>query len=125
MKVFLLAVLVFAVTVGFIWWGSWYVGRMCDGILGALERMADLDVGNISEFGVGYTEIERIWKKGEVWLHILVGHDAADAVEDLLVEMGMRYIGRDLLGYQVIREKLCLQVEKIREGERFAVDSIL
>lgn len=125
MKVFVLAVLVFTVTVGCIWWGSWYVGRMCDGILGILESIAELETGDIAGFGAGYREIEEIWKKGEVWLHILVGHDAADVVEDLLAEMGLRYIGRDILGYQVTREKLCLQIEKIREGERVVADSIM
>lgn len=125
MKVFVLAVLVFAVTVGVIWWGSWYVGRICEGILGVLETMVDLDAGDLAGFGAGYHEIERLWEKGEVWLHVLVGHDAADMVEDLFVEMGLRYIGRDALGYQVVREKLCLQVEKIREGERIVVDSIM
>ena len=122
MKVFVLAVLVFAVTVGFIWWSSWYVGRMCDEILGTLENMADLDGEDLAGFGAGYREIERLWKKGEVWLHV---HDAADAVKELFVEMGIRYIGKDELGYQVIREKLCLQVEKIREGERVVIDSIM
>lgn len=125
MKVFVLAVLVFTVTVGFIWWGSWYVGKICDAILGVLENIAELEMGDLAGFGVGYKEIEKIWDKGKVWLHILVGHDAADVVEDLFAEMGLRYIGKDILGYQVVREKLCLQIEKIREGERVAVDSIM
>ncbi|MBQ3177910.1 MAG: DUF4363 family protein [Clostridia bacterium] len=125
MKVFMLAVLVFTVTVGCIWWSSWYVGKMCDGILGVLENIAELEMGDLAGFGACYGDIEKLWKKGEVWLHILVGHDAADVVEDLFVEMGLRYIEKDMLGYQVTREKLCLQIEKIREGERIAADSIL
>ena len=125
MKVFVLAVVVFAVTIGCIWWSSWYVGRMCEGILGELEYMAALQPGDLTGFGKGYREIEKMWKRGEVWLHVLVGHDAADMVEELFVEMGMRFIGKDELGYQVTREKLCLQLEMIREGERVVVDSIL
>jgi len=125
MKVFVLALVVLAVTSGFVWWSSWYVVRMCNGILCVLENMADLEKGDFAGFGSGYREIERIWEKGEVCLHLLVGHDAADAVRELMKEMGMRYIGKDALGYQVCREKLCQQVEKIREGECIVVDSIM
>lgn len=125
MKVFVLSLAVFVVTSGLVWWSSWYVGRICNEIYCVLENMADLEQGDIAGFGVGYREIERIWKKGEVCLHMLVGHDAADAVKELMEEMGMRYIGKDTLGYQVCREKLCQQVEKIREGECIVVDSIM
>ncbi|MBQ8402339.1 MAG: DUF4363 family protein [Clostridia bacterium] len=125
MKVFILAVMVFAIVVVCIFGGSLYVNRMCDRLLGLLENMGALEVGDLAGFGDMYSVFEEIWDRGEVWLHILVGHDAADAVEDMFVELGMRFIGRDELGYRVVMEKVSLQLEKIREGERVVVDSIM
>lgn len=125
MKVFLLAVIVLGITLGCIWWGSWYVNRMCDRLLGLLEDMSGMEVGDVKRFGGVYAAFEETWEHGEMWLHILVGHDAADMVKDLFVEMGIRYICGDELGFRVVLEKLCLQIEKIKEGERIVVDSIL
>ena len=125
MKVFLLAVVVLGITLASIWWGSWYVNRMCDKLLELLENMSGMEVGDPAGFGDIYARFEEVWDRGEMWLHILVGHDAADLVKDLFAEMGMRYIGMDELGFRVVLEKLCLQIEKIKEGERIVVDSIL
>jgi len=123
-KVFVLAVLVLAVTFGVIGWWSWYVERLSGNLLDILEKLPE-EEGQLVSFGVGYESFRKHWERGEIMLHIFVGHDAADRVEELLEEMGMRYIGKDMTGYMTVREILVLQIQKIRTGDKVAVDSIL
>ena len=113
------------ITFGFILRGGWYVNGICGELMDALEQMPAAAEADMEEFSAAYNRFRGVWKGGEMWLHILVGHDMADRVEELLEEMGMRYIGRDEAGYLTARELLVLQLKKIREGERVAVDSIL
>ena len=115
MRVFWLAVLFFGITLGCIWWGGWHVNRICDGLLAVLEEMSAVKPGDLASYSALYDRFEGIWDSGEMWLHILVGHDAADSVEELFQEMGLRYLCKDEVGYGVTLEKLSLQIEKIKD----------
>lgn len=124
MRVFVLALVVFVVTAGCIGWGSWYVQRLCDRLSAVLEEMATLPLGEIDAFTNVYNRYEKLWKKSELWLHLLDGHEGADAIEELFTELGLRYLGEDGLGVNVVQEKLALQIEKLREGEKITMDDI-
>ena len=59
MKVFLLAVVIPGITLGCIWWGSWYVNRMCDRLLGLLEDMSGMEVGQPRPALSGERQLQR------------------------------------------------------------------
>lgn len=124
MRVFVLALAVFLATAGCIGWGSWYVSHLCDRLVGVLEDMAALPLGEIDAFAAVYGRYEQIWQRSEIWLHLLDGHKGADVIEDLFTELGLRYLGGDGVGVSVVQEKLALQLDKLREGERITVDDI-
>jgi len=124
MKVFILALSVLVLAALLVAADCWYIGRLCGELLRVVAGMPG-ETGDLSAFDTAYREFERTWVSGEKWMHILVGHEAADRVTELLTETGMRYLGRDDAGYMAAREQLCRQLEKIREGESLSADSIL
>ena len=125
MKVFLLAAAVFLLVIGCVAGSAVYIHRLCGRMETILEQMGVLVEGDWQGFVKVYRAFEGVWENGEVWLHILVGHDAADQVEELFVELGMRYLNGDREGFMLAMERAGLQIEKIKEGERVMVDGIL
>ncbi len=124
MRVFVLALVVFVATAGCIGWGSWYVQGLCDRLTEVLSQMTALAPGDIDSYTQIYKTYEKLWKSGRFWLHLLDGHKGADSIEELFTELGLRYLAGDELGVAVVQEKLTLQIDKLREGERITVDDI-
>lgn len=124
MKIFILAVAVMLVTGVFIGWAGWYVGRVCGELIGILEALPEKS-GDLSAFGVHYRAFEKRWYEMERLLVPIVGRGATEIVEQQFVEMGMRYIGGDDVGYCVAVKQLKLQLENIRDGEKITLDGIL
>lgn len=124
MRVFVFAVAVFVATAFCIGLGSWYVQRLCDQLSGILERLAAVEMGDTAAFAAVYRAYEMLWDKSECWLHILDGHEGADAIEEAFTELGLRFLAGDDLGCTILQEKLSLQIDKLREGERLTLDDV-
>ncbi|MBR5445847.1 MAG: hypothetical protein IKV57_06985 [Clostridia bacterium] len=56
---------------------------------------------------------------------MIVGKKGAQEVCGRLVEMGMRYIGDDMVGYNTDREKLKLYLEELAKSEKVSWEGVL
>ena len=123
MKVFILAVSVMLLTGLFVIWSGWYVDRLCEDLIYLLERMpAERD---LKEFGESYEKFEKKWYGKRKCIKMIIGAGAAEAVERGFIEMGMRYLGDDMVGYLTAKEHLADQLKRMRGGEKLTWETML
>ncbi|MBE6615165.1 MAG: DUF4363 family protein [Ruminococcaceae bacterium] len=124
MKVFVLAVAIMVLTAAFVWWCGWYVNYVSERMIDYLEKLPEKE-GSLREFGEVYTSLEREWFGSRRYLRMIFGKKDINRITECLVETGMRYIGGDISDYNVVREKLLVLFDEMKNGERISLDMLL
>ena len=125
MKVLWFAAAVLTAVVLFVWWSSWYMEEVCNTMRNFLELLPEGEGRDLRSFGVSYRRAEEYWFSRRLWIQMIVGKKGAQEVCGRLVEMGMRYIGDDMVGYNTDREGLKLYLEELGKAEKVSWEGLL
>ncbi len=125
MKVFILALLLLVVTSGVIGWGSWYVHRVCGEMMTVLADMDSLEMGDLSAYGERNERLDKVWRDSKNWMHILLGRETVDRIEEMQGSMGVYFLRDDALGFAWEKEKLTRYIKRIVKSEEISIDGIL
>ena len=64
-----------------------------------------------------------MWKDTRRFFYLFVGHTETDRIESALEEIGVRYLTEDIPGYRSARKKLIAELKRLRDLEKFSIDS--
>ncbi len=122
---FVLALLLLVVTAGLIGWGSWYIHRVCGEMMTVLTEMDSLEMGDLSAYGACNEKLDKIWSINKIWMHILLGRETMDKIEEMRGSMGVDYLKEDAVGFAWEKEKLIRYIKRIVKSEELSVDGML
>ena len=99
--------------------------EVCNTMRSFLEQLSEGEGRDLRSFGVSYRRAEEYWFSRRLWIQMIIGKKETQEVCGRLVEMGMRYIGDDMVGYNTDRERLKLYLEELGKAEKVSWKGLL
>ena len=66
-----------------------------------------------------------IWKEHDAYLHIMVTHEELDTAEEILFEVRQYAQRRDCENYCSSAQRLCMQMDHLKDTQRISLQNIL
>ena len=126
MRIFLVAVAVFALVTAVLVLNMWYVAHTTDFLLERLAEFparADTAARDLGAFQAQYHAFYELISEREKLLHVLCGHTDTDRVRDAFFDMATRYIAGDNAGYTSAKGQLDVALNDLRDAERLSFDN--
>ena len=126
MRIFWIAIAVFALVTAFLVLDIRYVAKTAESLTDALARCpAEVDAkpNDLRAFQIEYDTFYRLFTDREKLLHMLCGHTETNRVRDAFFDMAARYIAGDNGGYRSARSKLSTALRDLCEAEEVSFDN--
>ena len=128
MRTFALALTVFLLIIGILFFsGRYLIGKAAALSLDAknLPSFDDLSKSTSPEtFRARLSSFVQKWKDSRAVIHILAGHEEADQIDAILIELQIRFVTHDTTGYLVAREQLLHSLSRLADSESLTFDSV-
>lgn len=126
MRIFLVAIAVFALVTGLFILDMFYVAHTTDFLLDTLDAFpisADDTMRDMGIFQQNYNDFYNLFCEREKYLHILCGHTDTDRIREAFLDMAERYIAGDNAGYRSAKSRLDTSLKDLRDAERLSFDN--
>ena len=126
MRIFWIAVAVFALVTAFLILDIRYVAKTAESLTDALARFpkeVDAKQNDLHAFQLEYDTFYRLFTDREKLLHMLCGHTETNRVRDAFFDMAARYIAGDNAGYRSAKSTLNTALRDLREAEEVSFDN--